>query len=641
MSTLTQSTPNVLVDQMDDPMDAMDALEAELNQDIGWTDDPHPQVINPVVDDEKSAETIADEKKANACFESLNRDRIRELQSIFSILSVNRNGEPINSCTDDIRGLKFLAGNSNEFLEFMDAYEVRKTKYLHENDDTTEEEKQAIDAMNDKIKLGRKLYIGIKAMECMDKYKEYTEQNMESMKEMIKTCEVELAKAEADINKYKGDDDNKVELQKAKLRATHYSRKIRNYTRMLTDDPAETDKKNQPSEKMAKVESAQKYLAKHFPDYGTYNKMWCDVHKRINGIDGMGPATGPLAAKPFRDRAREARERAREAEERANSLLPKDNDDYNRIVREYNAYKQAGGVRDLIMAEQKEREMRRYWSEAYLMAQRDLYEANRLASDLTARANEIDPPKRKPPVEKVEEEFFDNEGVQWRFKCLRDASTWFNKSGKVWGDIVHKMVRPRDPVFGPEPKPAKRPKTDQEVSDEAHEALVKEHVRPGVIAMREAIMKRQAKDAETLAQMARLERANRAAREAAAKEEAEVNARYGELKQAKMNTEAAQAAINGPCAMFLQQISEDSAEMAERARAMSEATKGKRTRDARSKELQSIITHEDSLARMLDNPAVSGPSNYAQDMDLVAAFESEDSQASNKPIKNLQKAKAK
>jgi len=651
MTTDIQTTSNIPDVQSDDDF-AM--LMNEMDKDVGWLryelsvhddpelsvhDDPPTHVVDAVIAAESKTDTppTKDQEMAKTRFDSLTSDAIQEVNTTFQRMCVTGDGNLINSGSAEIAGLKFLAGNKEELMLFMTAYDMRKKKLIRKNDEMTEKQAADADAGNNTIALGRKLYVGLQALKSIAKYNEYSEENMKWMRDEITELQAKIAEAQAKL-----DDENTPfplhEAERARIRMC--VQKIKRYEKLMVDDP-ELDDKDQPSYKADKYAKAVAYVATNFSDCGTYNRTWADVQKRISGK--IRPAEEPIAvrearAKKFEEMAKVARAEAAKAEEEANALLPQTHH-YRLLVSECNALKEAGGVQNLVRAAELECEIKRYWSDKYLLARHSVQVCNQRANEYTELAHALIPPKTEQKEKKVTK-FYDNEGRAWHLKCLAEASS----AVEYFGDVVRKFVvkRGREVPSGRDDEKPKKPKTNKQLSDEAWDKLLRKDLRPGVKRMLERKRELQRLDDERIAQQARLHKANLREKEAAAAEKVAEQARYEELKAAEEAEKARAAAEDGPLAMFRQQLDADAAAIDERNAALRDATRVKRVRNAMTREIHAITNRPHSLARILDDPKTSIPMNVDAELATIDVFESEDSQSSFKPIKNVPaKAKAK
>lgn len=642
MTTAIQTT----VDKSEvQPEDDYAMLMNEMDQDVGWSDelsvhdDPPTHVVDAVIAAKPKTDMppTADQELAKTRFDSFTSDAIQEVSTTFQRMCFTGDGNLINSGAAEIAGLKFLAGNKDELLLFMTAYDMRKDKFVRKNDEMTKTQADDADEQNNTIALGRKLYVGLQALKSIAKYNEYSEENMEWMRDEITKLQAKIEEAQAKL------DDEKTpfplhEAERARIRMS--VQKIQRYEKLMTDDP-ELDDKDQPSFKANKYAKAVAYVATNFSDCGTYNKTWADVQKRIKGK--LRPAEEPIAvrearAKKFEELAKDARAEAAKAEEEANALLPPTHH-YRRLVSDCNALKEAGGVQNLVRAAELECEIRRYWSDNYLLARHSVQVCNKRANEYTELAHALIPPTQQQKANVTK--FYDNEGLAWHLKCLAEASSAVEYFGDVFCKFVAKRGREdlgRNEEEPKTPKKPKKPKTNQQLSNEAWEELLRKDLRPGVKRMLERKRELQRLDNQRIAERASTHKADLEKKAAAAADKAAEQARYEELKAEEEAKKAREAAEQGPIAMFNQQLNEDAAEIEERNAALRDAIRIKRVRNAMTREIHAIANRPNSLARILDDPATVVPMNVDAELATIDVFESE-TQSSFKPIKNAPKVK--
>ena len=639
MTTEIQTTTDMPGVQSEDDFEMlMNELDDPSN---GWSDalpvqeDPPTHVVDTIIatKPETDMPPTEDQKLAKQRFDTFTSDAVQEVNTTFQRMCVSGEGNLINAGAAEIAGLKFLAGNKDELLVFMAAYDMRKYIFTKKDDQITERLAADIDEENNTIALGRKLYIGLQALKSIAKYHEYSEENINWMRNEIGHLQSVIEKAQAKL-----DDENTplplYEPERVRIRMS--VRKIQTFEKLLNDDP-DLDEKDQPSSKAEKYNKAITYVATNFPDCGTYNKTWADVRKRL--IGKINPANEPYEVRKarydkFNKLAKDARVDAAKAEDDANALLPQTHN-FRQLVSDCNALKQKGEVHNLVRAAELEHEMRAYWSDKYMLARHSVQVCNQRANEYMELAHALIPPgpERK---EAQKTKFTDNEGREWHLKCLAEASNAVDFVGDVFWKLVIKRPRSEDQ----EPSKPKKPKTNRQLSDEAWDELLQKDLRPGVKRMLERKRELQRRDNERISQQASLHKTNLKAKADAVAAEAAEEERYQILKAEEDAKKALVAAEQGLIATFRQQMNEDASGMDERKAELRDAARRvKRVRNTMTREIHAITNRPNSLARILDDNPIA--TDVDSELAAIAVFESEDSQSSFTPVKNAVCGKAK
>ena len=140
MTTEIQTTTDMPGVQSEDDFEMlMNELDDPSN---GWSDalpvqeDPPTHVVDTIIatKPETDMPPTEDQKLAKQRFDTFTSDAVQEVNTTFQRMCVSGEGNLINAGAAEIAGLKFLAGNKDELLVFMAAYDMRKYIFTKKDD---------------------------------------------------------------------------------------------------------------------------------------------------------------------------------------------------------------------------------------------------------------------------------------------------------------------------------------------------------------------------------------------------------------------------------------------------------------------------------------------------------------------------